>query len=55
MKILQPEAFKKARKFIMEKARLLEQAEFQHHFEGGPVGDVFKALKSFQNGDGGFG
>ncbi|MFO7942906.1 MAG: hypothetical protein R6U51_01150 [Anaerolineales bacterium] len=55
MKSLHPKAFHKARKYILEKARLLEQAEFCHRFEGGPVYDVFDALERFQNEDGGFG
>lgn len=44
-----------ARAFLLERARPLERAAFEHEFEGGPAWPVFDALTAFQNPDGGFG
>lgn len=55
MKKLSPENFQKARQFIMEHARLLEQALYRLRFEGGSPEDVISALATYQNPDGGFG
>ncbi len=55
MKKLSRGAQARARAFIFEHGRLLEQAKFRYHFEDGPAEDVFDALAPFQNEDGGFG
>ena len=55
MKQLTPEAFERARYFIMSKARPLERALFKFHFEEAGSGDVLAELAQFQNTDGGFG
>ncbi len=46
---------KHAVKWIKEHARPLEQALYKYHFEQGSEEDVIKALKEYQNEDGGFG
>jgi hypothetical protein len=48
-------AFEAARRFIESSARPLEQACFQHTFDGGPGQDIISALAAYQNPDGGFG
>lgn len=52
---LSPEAFARARKFLLERGRPLEAARFRHAFEDGGTGPVLTALRAFQNPDGGFG
>ena len=47
--------FEKARSFMMEQARPLEQALFTYHFEDGDAADVLAELARYQNEDGGFG
>ena len=54
-KILSKEAFHKASGFIKENARPIDQAIFALYFEQGSKAEVEKAIKSFQNEDGGFG
>ena len=55
MKTLTSQSFAKAKAFIMENARPLEQRLFAYHFEGGPPEAVLEELARFQNEDGGFG
>ena len=52
---LSKEAFQKASAFIKENARPIEQAIFALFFEQGDKAEVEKAVKKFQNKDGGFG
>lgn len=52
---LSPEAFARARAFLLDRGRPLEQARFRHDFEGGAVGEVLDALRAYRNPDGGFG
>ncbi|GBF05724.1 hypothetical protein DAERI_050233 [Deinococcus aerius] len=52
---LSPEAFDRARAFLLERGRPLEAARFRHAFEDGGAGDVLDALRAYQNPDGGFG
>ncbi|MEF2278635.1 hypothetical protein V3W47_10010 [Deinococcus sp. YIM 134068] len=52
---LSPEAFARARAFLLEKGRPLERALFRHTFEDGPASGVLDALRAYQNLDGGFG
>jgi hypothetical protein len=52
---LSKESFLKAKAFIFEQARPLEQALFQYHFENGSTEEVIFRLNQFQNNDGGFG
>lgn len=55
MKRLSKEGFRRAEDFIMGNGRDLEKKLFDFHFSGGNKAGVIKALKSFQNEDGGFG
>lgn len=48
-------SFDKAAMFIYRHARPLELARWQYHFEEGSGENVLKALRAFQNDDGGFG
>ena len=52
---LTPEAFARARTFLLERGRPLEAARFRHAFEGGSAADVLDALRTYRNPDGGFG
>jgi len=52
---LSKEQFNKARSFIMNNARKLEQAVFKLEFENGSKESVLTELKAYQNSDGGFG
>lgn len=52
---LSPEAFARARAFLVERGRPLEAARFCHAFEEGTPEDVLTALRTHQNPDGGFG
>ncbi|WP_104991075.1 hypothetical protein [Deinococcus sp. NW-56] len=52
---LTPEAFARARTFLLERGRPLEAARFRHAFEGGSAADVLDALRASRNPDGGFG
>lgn len=45
----------RARAFILEHARPLEQALYRFHFEDGTAGEAIGALAAFRNADGGFG
>ncbi len=55
MEHLSREAFGQPRQFLIQKARPLERALFDHCFEGAPVEIMFSALADFQNQDGGYG
>ncbi len=55
MKRLTQEAYKRASRYIANKARPIERALFAYHFEGGPAAAVILALEPYQNPDGGFG
>ncbi len=55
MRKLTQEAFARARAFICECARPLEQATFAREFGGGSVDAILEALAAFQNAGGGFG
>lgn len=52
---LTPEAFARARAFLLERGRPLEAARFRHAFGGGRMEDVLEALAHSRNPDGGFG
>lgn len=52
---LTTERYLQARAFLLDHARPLEVALFEHDFEGAPAWPVFDALAAFQNDDGGFG
>ena len=52
---LSPEAFARARAFLLERGRPLEAARFRHAFEGGEPEAVLAALRPYRNTDGGFG
>lgn len=49
------EAMLKARQFLFAHGRLLERRQFEVRFEGGPPEAVGRAVKAYQNGDGGLG
>ena len=55
MKKLSETSFQKARSFIFEHGRILDQRLFEFHFEGRSNEAVLLALKKYQNKDGGFG
>jgi hypothetical protein len=55
MSLLSVEAFGRARDYICQHARSLEQARFSYAFEGGSTEAVLDALAPYQNDDGGFG
>ncbi|EYB67350.1 hypothetical protein DEIPH_ctg044orf0078 [Deinococcus phoenicis] len=52
---LTPEAFARARAFLLERGRPLEVARFRRAFEDGEAGAVLAALRAYRNPDGGFG
>lgn len=52
---LTPEAYARARAFLLERGRPLEIARFRHAFEGAPVDEVLAALRAYRNPAGGFG
>lgn len=52
---LTTDRYLRARAFLLDRARPLERAAFEHEFEGGPAWPVVDALAAFQNPDGGFG
>ena len=54
MKQLTQPAFQKAKNFIMEHGRALDQRRFEYHFENGSADAVLAALVPYQNADGGF-
>jgi len=47
--------FERAKTYIFEQGRALDQALFTHHFSDGSADDVLTELAAFQNEDGGFG
>lgn len=49
------EIYKKAEIFVYRQARPLDLARWQYHFEGGARDAVLRALRFYQNEDGGFG
>ena len=55
MKKLTQAAFQRAKNFIMEHGRTLDQKRFEFHFENGSADAVLAALSPYQNDDGGFG
>ena len=55
MKILTTTNFNRARDFIKENARSVDEALFAYTFENGKPDAVWKALRTFVNEDGGFG
>ena len=54
MKKLTQPAFQRAKNFIMDQGRALDQRRFEFHFEDGSADAVFAALAPYQNDDGGF-
>ena len=55
MKQLTQAAFQRAKNFIMNQGRVLDQRRFEFHFESGSADAVLAALSPYQNDDGGFG
>ena len=55
MKRLTQAAFRRAKNFIMDQGRALDQRRFEFHFEAGSADAVLAALAPYQNDDGGFG
>ena len=55
MQQLTQAAFQRAKNFIMEQGRTLDQKRFEFHFENGSADAVLAALSPYQNDDGGFG
>ena len=55
MKQLTQAAFQRAKDFIMDHGRALDQKRFEFHFEDGSADAVLAALSPYQNDDGGFG
>lgn len=53
--MLKREAYDRARHFLLQQARPLERALFQHRFEDAGTEGALNALSTFQNLDGGFG
>ena len=54
MKQLTQAAFQKAKNFLMDQGRALDQRRFKFHFEDGTTDTVLAALAPYQNNDGGF-
>ena len=54
MKQLTQAAFQRAKNFIMEQGRAVDQKRFEFHFENGSADAVLAALSPYQNDDGGF-
>ena len=54
MKKLTQSAFQRAKNFIMDQGRVLDQRRFEFHFEDGSADAVLAALTPYQNEDGGF-
>ena len=52
---LSKEAFERARDYMKNNAEKIELALFEYHFEGGSYEEVIKALREYENEDGGFG
>ena len=55
MKQLTQAAFQRAKNFIMDHGRALDQKRFEFHFEDGSADAILAALSPYQNDDGGFG
>lgn len=54
-KLLSRAAFRRSARFMHERARPVEKALFQYHFERGSRTNVLATLVPYQNADGGFG
>lgn len=54
MRQLTHAAFQRAKNFIMDQGRALDQRRFEFHFEDGSADAVLAALAPYQNDDGGF-
>ena len=54
MKQLTQTAFQRAKNFIMDHGRAVDQRRFEFHFENGSADAVLAALSPYQNDDGGF-
>ena len=54
MKQLTQAAFQRAKNFILDQGRALDQRRFEFHFEDGSTDAVLAALAPYQNDDGGF-
>lgn len=52
---LSQEAFERAKAYLYEYGRALDQRRFEYHYEGGSQAAVLEALAEFQNEAGGFG
>ncbi|RPI92430.1 MAG: hypothetical protein EHM40_13055 [Chloroflexi bacterium] len=55
MSFLTNEQIQNAKTFIFKNGRLLERKLWEHFFENGSAQDCLKALRAYQNTDGGFG
>ena len=55
MKQLTQTAFQRAKNYIMDHGRAVDQRRFEFHFENGSADAVLAALSPYQNDDGGFG
>ena len=55
MQQLTQAAFQRAKNFIMDHGRAVDQKRFEFHFENGSADAVLAALSHYQNDDGGFG
>jgi len=55
MKTITPDALQRAETFVLLNARLLDRLRFAYHFRGGSAEAVIRALRPYQNPDGGFG
>ena len=55
MRQLTQAAFQRAKNFIMDHGRAVDQKRFEFHFESGSADAVLAALSPYQNDDGGFG
>jgi hypothetical protein len=51
---LSKERFEKAKTYIMEQGRTLDQARFDYYFQNGSKENVLNVLRLHQNPDGGF-
>lgn len=51
---LSKEKFEKAKSFLQEQGRMLDQLQFDFYFQNGSKEDVIEALMTHQNSDGGF-
>jgi hypothetical protein len=54
-RLLHPDAFDRARRFLKTRARPLDRTLFEFRFEGAPAQRVIARLNGFRNAEGGFG